>query len=284
MQPIPGQPAPGGARVPVPGGENPTGALPGGLPGAPPAPAPIQAPVIDPVLRGHLDGWEKAMKGAASFSTECTLERKNLLLKKTTASKGSIWCLKPNMARMRLDAVAPPGAPPNPNNYTAYICTGTSVFEYDGTAKMLKEYKLAANGLGDNLLLEFMSGAITAQVAIARFDLKLLKDDQHYIYIELKSRLPRDKAEFDTMILVLFKPTVPNMGYLPRTVVMRKNNLQEEEAWDFPKPAVNLPGITDKDFKPVAPPKDWKFEQVSVPQAAPGVPTGQPRVARPTQP
>jgi TIGR03009 family protein len=277
----PGQP--GGAHLPVPGSGAPAGAGPGGVP------QPAAAPPADPALMAHLTAWERVMQAATNFyCKDVTLVRKNLALKREAAYTGEIMCLKPNMARMRIEKKPAPDQRPDPNDYTAYICTGKEVYEYDGMAKVVTEYKLHNGGVGDNLLLEFMSGALKADDVVQRFDLKLVKQDANYLYLEIKPRLPRDKTEFDAMILVLFQPNLPNLerlAYLPRTVVIRKGNGQEEETWGFPNPAVSVPGISVDHFKFVPVPKEhgWKMQQAQQPSAggAPGTPAGQPRVARP---
>lgn len=273
--------APGGAPASPPAA---AGGAPLPTPGAPPA-----APLA-PELVAHLAGWEKVMQGAPSFYCKgVTKVHRNRITKKEVTSVGEIMCLKPNMARMRLEAKPAPGQKADPNEYTAYICTGQEVYEYDGAAKVVTVYKLNNGGVGDNLLLEFMAGALKAADVARRFDLKLLKQDQNYAYLEIKPRLPRDQAEFETMILVLFLPNLPGaeqMAYLPRTVVMRKRD--QEETWDFPQPAVGAQGITKDHFKFVPVPKElgWKTQQAQQPSAAgaPGTPTSQPRVVRPMGP
>jgi TIGR03009 family protein len=274
------QPQPGGTRIPAPGSGVPVGATPGGIPPA--------APPVDPVLKAHLVGWEKVMHNAANFYTECALTRKDLLHRRELAFTGSIMCMKPNMARMRIDKKPAAGQKPDPNNYQAYICTGQAVYEYEGIAKTVTKYPLN-KGIGENLLLEFISGSLKADDVIRRFDLKLLKQDKNYVYLQIRPRQPRDKMEFEVMTLVLFQPGVPKMGYLPRTVVMRKNNGQDEEVWDFPEPRVNLPPdqIKREYFQFVQPGKDWKVQQAQPQPARPGAPgaaTSQPRVVRPSTP
>lgn len=276
-QPLPGTPV---ARVPVPGGEVPVG--------LPPA-----APVVDKELLAHLMGWERTMKGAANFYTDCKLKRTNLLLGKETYYSGTIMCMKPNLARLRLDKLPVAGAPANPNDYTAYICTGQAVYEYEGTAKQVTEIKLKNGGVGDNLLLEFMSGTLTADQALKRFAMKTLKVDQNYIFLEIRP-LPGSKetADFQTMTLVLFQPNIPQMGnmaYLPRTVVIRKGNGQEEEVWDFPLPKANLPKdqVKPEYFLPIpvaSLPAGWKVQQAPQQPAGPGPVQPDPRVVRPMSP
>ena len=262
--------APGGAHLPTPG-----------------AGAPAGAPLA-PELMAHLAGWEKVMQGAGNFyCKDVTKVHENRITKTKRTSVGEIMCLKPNMARMRLEGKPVPGQKADPNDYIAYICTGQEVYEYDGNAKVVTVYKLNNGGVGDNLILEFMAGALKAADVARRFDLKLLKQDSNYVYLEIKPRLPRDQAEFETMILVLFKPNLPQAGhlaYLPRTVVMRKRD--QEETWDFPQPTVGAQGIVKEHFKFVPAPKDWKTQQAQQPSAAgaAGTPTSQPRIARPMGP
>jgi TIGR03009 family protein len=268
----------GGAHLPVPGAGAPAAAQP--------------APPIAPEMVAHLAAWEKVMQGATNFyCKDVSVVRKNLVLKKESAYSGEIMCLKPNMARMRLQRTPAGGQKADPNDYTAYICTGQEVYEYDGQAKVVTEYKLRNGGVGDNLLLEFMSGSLKTRDVLERFELKHLQPNApNYIYLEIKPRLPRDKAEFETMILVLFQPNIPKaeaQAYLPRTVVIRKNNGQEEETWDFPMPAVSVPGVTKDHFKFIPVPKElgWKMQQAQQPSSVtPGTPTGQPRVVRPNGP
>lgn len=274
-QPVPTA-DPGGYREPIPGGGAPVAGQPGGVPTVPAA---AQAP-LDPALVAHLQAWERVMAGTTNFYTECGLTRKNLIRKQETRYTGSIMCLKPNLARMRLDEKPDPGEKPDPNGYTAYISTGRAVYEYDGLQKKVTEYLLPNGGVGDNLLLTFISGTMRANDIARRFDLKLTKEDQHYVYLDVFPRETRDKAEFEKLTLVLFGRNVPNpaAAYLPAMVVMRRNNGQEEEVWEFTRPRVNVEGIKPTDFQFVPPPKDWKVERAQVPAEPP---PGQPRVARP---
>lgn len=259
-----GQPT---GRLPVTGAEQPAAALPANL---------------DPVLVAHLQGWDKVMQGATNFWAKTFNMQKKVQkpVPKVTQYTGSMICLKPNMARMRLDMKPAAGQKAGDNDFEAYICNGKAVFQYEGPSQTVTIYPIT-NGIGENLLLEFMSGQLRANDILRRFEAKILKQDQHYIYLELLPKLPRDKAEFTSMTLVLFQPTLPGVGYLPRTVVMRKDNGNIEEIWDFPEPNINANGIAPKDFEYVPPAKGWKVQQVQAPSAnpAPGA-----AVARPSSP
>lgn len=282
--------------LPTPGTGTPAGLQPGGIPaGLPVGQAqPAPAPAVDPTLKAHLEAWEKVAQGVTNFHTSAKLVKRNLLAKKESEYTGSIICLKPNLARMRIapkidpkeldpkDPAFNPKAKEKAEQYLAYICSGSAVYEYDGGGKTVTEYKLPNGGVGDNLLLAFVSGVLKANDVLVRFDVKLLKEDANYVYLEIKPREARDKADFESMIVVLYGPKVATVSYLPRTVVMRKNNGQEEEVWEFLQPQLNHPAIKPGDFQYVAPPKDWKFQQsqTAAPQPAPK----EPRVVRPGAP
>ncbi len=249
LPPLPGTAPAGGAVVPTPGAVALQPAV----------------PQVDPALLQHLQNWEQVMKGAANFYAECGLTRENKLRKTKVESKGSIACLKPGMARMRIEAIPAPGEKLDPKDYVAYICTAQTVYEYVGIESRLTEVRFANGASNRNLLLDFMSGAITAKAALDRFSMKILKQDQFYVYIEIKPLSAQDRTDFESMILVLFLNTPGQPAYLPRTVVIRKPNSQEEETWDFPRPTVNTPSVTLDWFKPVPPLPGWKHEIQNAP-------------------
>ena len=190
------------------------------------------------ILERHLMNWQTRMSDITSYSTQCTHTQTEVTYSKETKFTGQIICMKPNLAWMRLDRIQPaprPGETPPPAPFTAYICNGKSVYEYSSEAKLVNEYPLTDGGVGDNLLLEFMSGSLTAEEVMQRFDMKHLKpNDPHYLYIELKPRLPKDKAEFSSMVLVLYNHLQKDMMYLPRTVVITGKNGQTKEEFNFP--------------------------------------------------
>lgn len=261
------------SRVPTPGSGQPglvTGAV------QPPPPA-------DPAVVAHLKAWEAKMAGLNNLYTTCELKREDRVLKKTKTYSGSVICMKPNLARMRMELAG------DANDYTAYVCDGKAVYEYDGMRKTLTQYNIPAgnNGVGDNLLMEFMSGSLTADGALRRFDVKVLepaKPDVNYLYFEVKPRLPKDKQEFETLRLVLFSPTIQkelqHLTYIPAMVEMATANNEKVETWTFKAPQPNVTGLKLTDFKPVDPGPTWQ----KVIGNPPGGGQTQPRVVRPTGP
>ena len=268
-------------------------AIPAGLtaqapPGAPPGggTVPVSVPAVaaapaDPVLVQHLMGWQKAMAQAANFYSECTLSRKNVVRKTEANYKGSVMVMKPGMARLRLQLQPGPGEQPDGNNFDAYICNPRGVYQYSGADKTLTEYKFPPGQPPKNLLMDFMSGSITAQAALDRFAMKVVKEDQYYVFLEVNPVTREDQQEFSTMTLVLFRDA-PNLpAYLPARVVITKALRQETEDWSFPNPQVNVapnpakrppyPGIRPADFERETPGRDW---QVKVETLAPAGVTG----------
>jgi TIGR03009 family protein len=261
-----------------PGNPPPAGGAPAGAP-------PTADPPVDPKIVTQLTEWEKVMAAATNFyCPDVQLVRRNTIHKREKAYTGNVMCLKPNLARMRIEAKPAPGQKADPNEYEAYISTGKAVYQYDGVAKEVTEIKLAQGGVGDNLLLEFMSGSLKASEIMSRFDLKLLPEDKHYIYLEIRPRQPRDKVEFQTLTLVLFQPTVPGRGYLPAMARILKPNGQDVEDWTFPTPSVNVKGMDPKFFQyePIPKHLNWKFQSIQARSqtgapATPGTPVVRPK-------
>jgi TIGR03009 family protein len=245
----------------------------------------LQPPAApDPQVVAHLKAWEAKMAGLQNLYTKCEVTREEAILKKKKTLTGEVVCMKPNFARMRIDSTI------DPKDWEAYVCDGKVIYAFDGLGKVIKRYKIPAgnNGAGDNLLMEFMSGSLTADGALRRFDVKILAPNPpqpDYLFFEIKPRQVRDKQEFEVLKLVLFSPTIrkdlQQWAYLPRMVVMTKNNNEQIETWQFPEPRPDVPGYLPKHFQvDQLPGKDWKVVDGDAPAPA----TGQPRVARPTGP
>jgi len=280
------------AQGPVP----PAGSVPG-VPGGPAAPAvvpgvaPVAAPVaVDPILMGHLRKWEDVFKKADTFYGEVKVTRENKARKSKQDLKGSIMCKKPGLARMRLEDVPPPGSPADPYGYISFISTGRSIVEYSGYERLVTETILPEGEVSKkNVLLDLLSGVITADAATKRFAIKLLKEDQYYVYLEMQAQTPDDLADFSLMRMVFFKELPGLPAYLPRQIIIHKPNGQEEELWEFEKVGVNVQGIKPEYFQQEPVPKDWKLvRQNAGPRRAGAdvVPTGmqRPVVPAPGQP
>lgn len=272
-------PTPGTGLPPAPG--LPVATTPGlpvgAIPGAPGA-APAALANVDPKLLAHLNAWEQVMGSMSNFRADFDLTRTEATFGKKTELFGQVLCMKPNLARLRLDDKL------NKAAFEAFICNGKAVYHYVGSDKQVVVYPIPQNGAaggGDNLMLDFLSG-MKANVALARFDISLYKEDKYYVYLMIKPKLPRDKQEFEEVRFAVYGPELPPTDkhklYLPAMVWLKKPN-GDTEMWTFKSPQTNLVGVAAKDFEFVQPPKDWNVKQApapGAPQPGPGAPNVRP--------
>jgi TIGR03009 family protein len=231
---------------------------------------PAAAPAASP-LDTHLVGWEKSLNNVVNFRFEIEKTSTTFVTRKERKAKGVVLCMKPNFAILRLDYDS--GIK---GDYEGYICNGKSVFQYAGLEKTITEIPLpnpiANPGAGtQNVMLDFLSG-IKAQDAKQRFDITLRKEDEYYIYLEVKPKLQQDMSEFKVLNIALYSPKVAKLAYFPCKVVMLKNN-DDQDVYDFKNPQTNLEGISDKTFNP---PQvegfQYRKQQPPPPQQRPGTP------------
>jgi hypothetical protein len=112
-----------------------------------------------------------------------------------------------------------------------------------------------------------------AQDARARYDMKLVKEDQWYAYLDVLPRTPQDRADFQRARVVLNRT-----NFLPRQLWFEKSN-GDEVTWDLPRLDPGVP-VDRREFDPPGVPQGWRVleEAVKPSVAAPAV---QPRVVRP---
>lgn len=279
-----GQPAPPPAKPANPpaqpgGGVKPVG---GQLPVTSPPEvkaAPTPTPPDEKTLK-HLAGWEGAMKDVKTYYAAATMTETNTLLKRESKFDVSIWLMTPNLARMDMGKAAAAGKEKSPPDHMI-ISTGKTLYDYDGTRKTRTSAALGPGGAGNNLLLDLMSGMKAKQVA-ERFTVSTAKEDDNFVFLEVKPVFAADKEEFETITLVLCGAKFKERAYIPRMVILKRDNGQTTETWDFEDPKVNPKGIDEKTFNPVDIPRDWKDELRVLPRATP--PTGGIKAPAPTAP
>jgi TIGR03009 family protein len=223
-------------------------------------------------LQAALDGWEKAAGALTSFRYTLTLKRTNPTFPNAPKLySGSVLCMKPSFARLRLAY----DADKTGNEYEAFICNGKAVYEYNGLAKTVTEWKLPdpkanAAGATDNLMLDLLAG-MKAKAATERFDIAFKAEDDTYIYLNVKPKLAKDKAEFQELRLALYKVKTP---YLPAGVYLVKPSGDTEE-WSFKEPLTDIPNVTEKEFQYVKV-DGFRFQEGKPPAPTavrPGTPT-----------
>lgn len=238
----------------------------------------------DAATMKHLESWEAAMKGVKTFYAAATMVDQDPILKREAKFNAEMWLLKPNYARLDVIKALPKGQAPAMADQKMYISTGKMIYEYDGAAKKRTSAALGPNGAGNNLLLDIMSGMSAKQIT-ERFTVRTIKQDENFVYLEVKPVYKVDKEEFETLTLVLCGAQFKDRAYIPRRVVLTKQSGQgpnvagPSETWDFADPRVNPNGIGEKTFVAFDIPKDWTDEKKDLPRTAP--PGSSPRVPTP---
>ncbi len=241
------------------------------VPAQPASPVPLPTSSADPKLEAHLLEWEKKMANVVNFHTHLELKRTDALFKKDTQYTGSVLCMKPKYAILRIDRINADGKK-DPLDYEAYICDGKAIYAYNGVQKTVTEIPIPHNQHGvDNLMLDFLAG-MKAKDIKERFDITLFKTDENYIYLDIKPRRPADQREFQHLRMALFGPgpRTAAVAYLPAQVYLLKPN-GDSELWTLSEQKVDVPNITPEVFKFSKVPEGWKFQQAP-PQPGPGVP------------
>jgi len=258
-----------------------------GVPTAPATPPPLPASVAPPdqKLEGHLASWEKTMTELKNFRFDLALKRTDPaatgIFKGEKDYAGEVLCMKPNYARLRLVYAA------DPRDYEAFICNGKAVYAYNGLQKTITEHKLpdprsSPAGATDNLILDFMTGMKSRDLN-DRFDLKLFKEDQYYIYLDIKPKLGKDKQDFQQLRLALYGPKT-DFAYLPAQVYLVKPN-GETEQWKLSKPLTNIPNIDPRKVFEYENVPGFRFQQAPDQKAPQTVRPGQPTLpVRPGRP
>src|SRR5262249_10343160 len=148
----------------------------------------------------------------------------------------------------------------NPQVYEKYLCTGTYLYEYAPQTKLLRVHEVPKpkNGnVSDDNFLSFLFG-MKAEEAKRRYDMRLVKEHQWYVYIEVLTRFAADKQDFQKARLIL------NQGsFLPRQVWFEQPN-GNEITWDIPKLASGAEAkVQRSDFTPPsAAPAGWNMVKV----------------------
>jgi TIGR03009 family protein len=233
-------------------------------PGQQPKNQPPAAAPNDPKLDGYLTRWEQEMKNINTLSMECTRTDVNKTFQYKDTYTGGAKYMKPNLALLEMRQVG------KPEKFEKFICTGTYLYQFAPQQKEIRAHQLPAKKegqVGDDNFLSFLFG-MKAEEAKRRYDLRLDREDQYYIYVKVFPRFPADKADFQEARLVLNKDS-----YMPRQLWFVHAN-GDETTWDIPR---IQPGAQLKrdDFSVPQVPRDWKMVQV------PKADEMQPRVYRP---
>jgi TIGR03009 family protein len=231
------------------------------------------APAPDPNrLNLLLLSWERQMTGIQTIQAQCTRTSIDKTFQVADKYEGTAKYMKPNLAMLEMVKQG------KPQVFEKYICTGTFLYEYVPTEKVIRVHELPPPKPGqvlDDNFLSFLFG-MKAEEARRRYELKLVKEDQWYVYIEILPRFPADKADFSRARLVLNRNS-----FLPRELWFEQPNGNEVK-WDITKIEAGV-ALNRAEFTSPNLPKDWKMVQVPRGQEGAAKPNVPPRIVRPNQ-
>jgi TIGR03009 family protein len=217
-----------------------------------PQPAPADKKLDECLLR-----WEQEMQKIQSL--EVTLERteKDKTFQTEKKFVGSARYMKdgtgPTARNLAMLEMKEPG---KPDIYEKFIYTGTFLYQFSPATKEIRAIRLTAKQgqVGDDNFLTFLLG-MKAEQAKQRYDLKVTREDQYYIYLDVVPRAAEDQAEFKRAQLVLNKDS-----FLPRQLWFEKPN-GSTIVWGIPQ--LNTKAKIDlKEFDAPSPPTGWKMVTV----------------------
>lgn len=138
-----------------------------------------------------------------------------------------------------------------------YICTGTFLYEFSPTTKEIRAHRMPTPPPGqvaDDNFMTFLFG-MKAEQAKKRYDLKVTREDQYYIYVDVLPRAEADKVDFVKAQLVLNKDS-----FLPRQLWFERSN-GSTTVWGIPRLDAKAK-IDPKHFDAPTPPTGWKMIEV----------------------
>ncbi|MFN4259993.1 MAG: TIGR03009 domain-containing protein [Gemmataceae bacterium] len=222
-----------------------------------------------------LQRWEQEMKGVQTLVAQCQRFEKDKINGTEEVYVGTARFLRPNLAVLDMQKQN------NPNVYEKFVCNGNLLYEYRPLQKVVRIHELPTPREGqqfDDSFLGLLFG-MNAEEAKRRYDLRLVKEDQWYVYVEIFPRFAADKVDFQKARLVLNQNT-----FLPRELWFEQPNGNEVK-WDMPKIQSGV-RLEAREFTPPGTPPGWNVVRVPRPQAvAPAAndPMPAPRVVRPNQ-
>ncbi len=252
-------------------------------------PPAVTAPANNPKLDQYLLRWEQEMKKITTLEAEIARIDKDKSFGSLTKFVGSAKYMKAGSGATTLNlAFLELRQEGKTEIADKVICTGTYLYQFFPPQKEIRAYELPKPKPGqvaDDGFLGLLFG-MRAEEAKRKFGLTLVKEDAHYIYVDIQPRYPADKSDFNRARLVLNKDS-----FLPRQLWFEQVN-GTEVTWDIPRLRVGT-DIPRSVFDAPRVPSGWKLVPVSrasnnSPTAGGGTPvpagenTNPPRVIRPS--
>ena len=239
-----------------------------------PATPPAAAPADDKALDGYLQKWEGAMKDVTSLGAQLVRIDKDRTFNTVQKLAGEAYYMKagtgPTALNLALLEMRLEGRDKKEIK-EKFICTGTYIYQFLPDQKEIRYYEMPKPKPGqvaEDNLLSLLFG-MKADDAKRRYSLKMAKEDQHYIYVDIAPRSAADKADFQRARLVLNKG-----NSLPRQLWFEHAN-GNEVMWDIPNLRTDVK-LDRKVFDAPKTPPGWKL--------VPGDKNPPPRTVRPSGP
>lgn len=220
-------------------------------------------------LDSLLNRWEKEMQSVQTLSVDMVRTTKDKVMGMDEVFAGKAKYMKPNLAVLEMQKKD------NPQVFEKFLCTGTFLYQWQPGSKVINQFELPPPQPGKQAQNDFLSFffGMKAEEAKQRYDLKLVKEDQYYVYIEVLPKLAADKADFAKARLVLNQS-----NFLPRQVWFEQVN-GNEVMWDLPKAQRDVEVDRGEFAPPAQLPAGWQY--VKVPRAeSPGGGNVKPSVIR----
>ncbi len=236
----------------------------------PPAAAPAAGPTA---LDGYLLRWEQEMQKVERLAAQLVRIDKNPVQNTATKVVGYAAYMKSGGGPTALNlGVIELKTEDGKELAEKYVVTGTYLYVFRPLEKEVRVYELPKPRPGqvanDNLMALLFG--MKAGQAKSRYDLRLAKEDQYYIYVDIAPRVAEDRADFQRARLVLNKD-----NFLPRQLWFEHAN-GEETTWDIPR-IQNGAQLDRRLFDAPKEPAGWKKVVVPPSESEP-----KPRVIRTT--
>jgi TIGR03009 family protein len=238
-------------------------------PAAPPASPPAAE---DKVLDGHLHKWEEKMKDVTTLAAQLVRIDKDRTFDQTTKLVGEAYYMKDGRGPTALNLAILELRPEGKKEFQErYVCTGDFIYDFKPAQKEIRFYEVPKPKPGqvaDDNLMSLLFG-MKAEEAQRRYSLKLAKEDQYYIYVDIAPRSAADRSDFQRARLVLNKTT-----FMPRQLWFEHAN-GNEVMWDIPNLRTDYK-LDRRSFDAPKAPPGWKL--------VPGEKQPQPHTIRPAGP
>jgi TIGR03009 family protein len=196
---------------------------------------------------------EQEMNRLPSVRAQFTQTVKDRTLQRTEVYDGTLQYLKPNRASFELRRKG------ETEVVAKLVISGALLYEYAPHQKSVRVHNLPLPKpsllatVGDTVLS--LLWGMSAKDARRRYDIKHVKTDQWYVYLEIRPRLPADRASFGKARLVLSRST-----FLPRQFWVQESN-GTERTWDIPRIEENV-ALDRADFDSPRLPAGWRLQRL----------------------